>query len=80
MRAADQMLNWSVVEQDCIKVYAEISSTDQLDLIHQLCQDIRYWQLMKLEVQMIKDTLTVNLNDASKIQKAILRVVQDVLQ
>ena len=42
MRAADQMLNWSVVEQDCIKVYAEISSTDQLGLIHQFCQDIRY--------------------------------------
>ena len=36
IRAIDQMLNWSVVEQDCIKVYAEISSTDQLGLIHQL--------------------------------------------
>ena len=24
MRAIGQMLNWSVVEQDCIKVYAEI--------------------------------------------------------
>ena len=35
---------------------------------------------MKLEVQMIKDTLIVNVNDASKIQKAITRVVQDVLQ
>ena len=35
---------------------------------------------MKLEVQILKDTLTVNLNDASKIQKAISRVVQDVLQ
>tara|TARA_Y100000739_G_scaffold109957_1_gene94450 strand:- start:191 stop:325 length:135 start_codon:yes stop_codon:yes gene_type:complete len=34
----------------------------------------------EVEVQMMKDTLTVNLNDASKIQKAILRVVQDVLQ
>ena len=42
IRAIDQMLNWSVVEQDCIKVYAEISSTDQLGLIHQLCQDNRY--------------------------------------
>ena len=30
---------------------------------------------MKLEVQMIKDTLIVNVNDASKIQKVILRVV-----
>ena len=35
---------------------------------------------MKLEVQMMKDAITVNLKDASKIQKAILRVVEDVLQ
>ena len=35
---------------------------------------------MKLEVQMMNDTLNVNENDASKIQKAILRVVEDVLQ
>ena len=35
---------------------------------------------MKLEVQMMNDILTVNENDASKIQKAILRVVQDILQ
>ena len=67
MRAADQMLNWSVVEQDCIKVYAEISSTDQLGLIHQFCQDIRYQQLIKLEVRMIKHTLAVNVSDASTI-------------
>ena len=35
---------------------------------------------MKLEVQITKDTLAVNENDASKIQKAISRVAQDVLQ
>ena len=40
-RAIDQVLNWSVVEQDCIKVYTEISSADQLGLIYQLCQDNR---------------------------------------
>ena len=42
MRAVDQMFNWSVVEQDCIKVNAEIFNTDQLGFIHQLCQDNRY--------------------------------------
>ena len=41
IRAVDQMFNWSVDEQDCIKVYAEISSADQLGLIYQLCQDNR---------------------------------------
>ena len=35
---------------------------------------------MKLEVQVMKDTFAINENDASKIQKAILRVVEDVLQ
>ena len=80
MSANDQMFNWSQIQQDCIKVYAEISNTDQLGFIHQLCQDNRYQQLMKLEVQMTKTTLSVNENDASKIQKAISIAVQDVLR
>ena len=80
MRAIDQVFNWNVVEQDYIKVYAETYTADQLHFILQLCQDIRYHELMQLEVQMIKDTLAVNEKYAEKIQTASLKAVQDLLR
>ena len=80
MRAIDQVFSWNVVEQDYIKVYAEVYNTDQLDFLLELCQEPRYQQLMLLEVQMIKDTLAVNEKYAPKIQEAALKAVQDVLQ
>ena len=35
---------------------------------------------MQLEVEMIKDTLAVNEKYAARIQEAVLKAVQDVLQ
>ena len=80
MRAMDQVFNWNIVEQDYIKIYAEIYSADQLDFILQLCKDPRYQQLMQLEFEMIKDTLAVGEKYASKVQEATLKAVQEVLQ
>ena len=80
MHATDQLMNWTVVQKDCIKVDAQAYSADQLDCIPQLCQDARYQQLMQLDVQMIKDILAANENDASIILKATSKAVQDVLQ
>ena len=68
-----------MVEQGYVKLYAETCSANQLDFILQFCQYTRYQQLMRLEVQMIQDTLAVNEKYDSIIQHAALKPVQDVL-
>ena len=80
MHATDQLMNWTVVQKDCIKVDAQAYSADQLDCISQLCQDARDQQLMQLDVQIIKDTLAANENYAPIVLKATSKAVQDVLQ